>query len=148
MADEYWGKNTMQKSRKSLREKHGDQKFVMIMADRLELQSHKHKEMLIWDIRGWYGGDINKFSIKTEGEVSLKENEVEDAEIQALWSRAVKPFWDIQAGLRYDPEPGGRTYAVLGIEGLAPYWLRLMLRLFSAPGENFYSTWKQNMIYF
>ena len=45
--------------------------------------------------------------------------------MQALWSHAISPFWDVQAGVRYDLEPKGRTHGVLGIQGLAPYWFEV-----------------------
>ncbi|HEX8381568.1 MAG TPA: copper resistance protein B, partial [Allosphingosinicella sp.] len=45
---------------------------------------------------------------------------------QALWSRAINPWWNLQAGVRYDfrPDPE-RAHLVLGIEGLAPYWFEI-----------------------
>ena len=45
--------------------------------------------------------------------------------MQALWSRAISPFWDLQAGVRYDLEPKGRTHAAIGVQGLAPYWFEV-----------------------
>ena len=83
------------------------------------------EEVLVFDGQGWYGGDINKLWIKAEAEYSFEEDELEDAEIQALWSRAIAPYFDVQAGLRYDLEPKGRTHAVIGLQGLAPYWFEV-----------------------
>ena len=35
----------------------------------------------------------------------------------------ISPFFGAQAGIRYDTNPGAdRAFAVLGIQGLAPYW--------------------------
>ncbi|MFN3961326.1 MAG: copper resistance protein B, partial [Parvularculaceae bacterium] len=43
-----------------------------------------------------------------------------------LWSRPIARYFDVQAGLRHDFEPGpSRTYAVAGIQGLAPYWFEV-----------------------
>ncbi len=43
--------------------------------------------------------------------------------MQVLYSRFIAPFWDLQAGVRYDFRPNpSRSFAVLGVEGLAPYW--------------------------
>jgi copper resistance protein B len=51
---------------------------------------------------------------------------VEDAEIQALYSRAIGPYFNLQAGIRYDFKPNpSRTYATIGFEGLAPYWFEV-----------------------
>jgi len=125
MADKYWGAEEMAKSRESVQAANGDQKNIMIMGERLEWQDTGGDGSLLWDAQGWYGGDVNKLWIKTEGEISLEEDEIEDAEIQALYSRAISSFWDLQAGIRYDLEPKGRTHAVLGVQGLAPYWFEI-----------------------
>ena len=39
----------------------------------------------------------------------------------ALWSRAIAPFFDFQAGVRQDLTGPERTHAVIGIQGLMPY---------------------------
>ena len=51
--------------------------------------------------------------------------DTDDAEIQALYSRAIAPFWDVQAGLRYDIEPDGVAHGVVALNGLAPYWFEV-----------------------
>lgn len=78
-----------------------------------------------WDVQGWVGGDYNKLWLKTEGE-RVNGSGVESAEVQLLYSRLIADFWDFQAGLRYDfkPEPE-RSFAVMGVEGLAPYWFEI-----------------------
>lgn len=124
-ADEYYDKDEMAAARDAVLQGHGAGVHSFVMADRFELQLGEDEEALVWDAQGWYGGDINKLWIKTEGEVSLSEDEIEEVEIQALWSRAISPNFDLQAGLRYDFEPGGRTHAVVGVQGLAPYWFEI-----------------------
>jgi copper resistance protein B len=37
----------------------------------------------------------------------------------------VGPYFDLQAGVRYDLAPKGRGYATVGFEGLAPYWIKV-----------------------
>lgn len=46
--------------------------------------------------------------------------------MQALWSHAITPWFDVQAGARYDfrPEPE-RGHLVLGLQGLAPYFFEI-----------------------
>src|SRR3546814_8849949 len=73
-------------------------------SDLLEARIHDGRDGYLWDAQGWYGGDINKLWIKTEGEGSFGEK-LEEAEVQALWSRAITPWFDVQAGLRYDFRP-------------------------------------------
>ncbi len=73
-----------------------------------------------WDGEAWYGGDINRFVAKTEGEGTFGKG-IESAEVQALYSRTIGPYWNLQGGIRYDFKPNpSRTYATFGIEGLAP----------------------------
>jgi len=72
-----------------------------------------------WDFDGWYGTDENKLWLKSEGENS--DGTLEQAEFWALYSRNVATFWDVQAGVRHDTQPVSTSYAVLGINGLAPY---------------------------
>lgn len=120
-ADAYYDPDEMAESRAQVQHHAGGQTNWFAMADRFELQSTDDEDALVWDAQGWIGGDINKLFVKTEGDYSFDESQVEDAEIQALWSRAVSTYWDVQAGLRYDIEPEGRAHAVAGVQGLAPY---------------------------
>lgn len=81
-----------------------------------------------WDAEGWVGGDRHKFWWKTEGE--LNGPRLEQAEVQALYSRNVWTYFDAQVGLRTDFEPDSRAYAVVGIQGLAPYFIESELHAF------------------
>lgn len=73
-----------------------------------------------WEGEGWYGGDLSRFWIKSEGSVATSSATLEEAEVQGLYSRAVSAFFDLQAGIRYDFDPTSRGWATVGIEGLAP----------------------------
>lgn len=77
------------------------------------------EDVFRWDGEAWIGGDINKLWFKSEGDIA--GGETEEAEIQALWSRNIGAFWDLQAGVRVDLEPETTTYLALGVQGLAPY---------------------------
>jgi len=81
-----------------------------------------------WELDGWYGGDYNKLWLKSEGEIH--KSTVEDAEVQALYSRNIHNFWDAQVGIRHDIEPDATTYAVIGVNGLAPYFFETEAHLF------------------
>ena len=83
-----------------------------------------------WDGEAWLGGDINRLVLKSEGGGAFSSG-VDSAEIQALYSRAIGPYWNVQAGVRHDFQPNpSRTYATIGIEGLAPYWFEVEGALF------------------
>lgn len=55
---------------------------------------------------------------------------VDDVEIQALYSRAIAPFFDLQAGVRQDLTGPNTTYAVVGIQGLVPFMFEVDGALF------------------
>ena len=97
-----------------------DEIHTFVLVDRFEYRVNDGPNTLNWDAEGWIGGDYDKLWIKTEGEKVL-DGGVEHAEVQVLYSRLISPFWDLQAGIRYDPEPDPtRGFAVFGIQGLAP----------------------------
>ena len=101
---------------------HGAATLSYVEGERFEYQSNGGDPVFLWDAQGFYGGDLNKIWIKTEGEYDLNADEFEEAEVQALYSRAVGSFWDFQAGVRHDFAPfDDRTYGVVGLQGLAPY---------------------------
>lgn len=103
---------------------HGSDRLLFTLIDRLEgVWPAEGEEALLWDAEGWWGGDINKVWWKSEGEA--EDGDIGDAELQLLLSRAVRPYWDVQAGVRQDLVPDGRTYGVLGLQGLAPYWFEI-----------------------
>jgi len=110
--------------------------FFFFQADRFEYRAQDGDDSLNWDAQGWYGGDTDKLWLKTEGEKRIGSN-VDKAEVQLLYSRLMTDFFDVQAGVRYDPEPHPRrSYAVLGIQGLAPYYFETDAALFlSNKGE-------------
>ena len=115
----------MADAREELRKSHGEMKTSKVMIDELEYRARGGRDGYAWDAQAWYGGDIDKLWLKSEGEGSLGRSP-EGAEVQALWSRAVSPFFDLQLGLRHDfrPDPE-RTYLVAGVQGLAPYWFEV-----------------------
>jgi copper resistance protein B len=95
--------------------------ITYVSVDRLEAQLRDADDVLIWDAEAWIGGDLNKLWFKTEGE-DVDDEGLEQAELQLLYSRAIAAFWDVQAGLRHDLRPNpSKTYAVIGLQGLAPY---------------------------
>jgi len=99
--------------------------FYFFQADELEYRANDDQDTFNWDAQGWVGGDFNKLWLKSEGEQPI-DGRLEEAEIQALYSRNISDFFDAQVGVRYDfaPDPE-RTFAVIGIEGLAPYFFEI-----------------------
>jgi copper resistance protein B len=61
---------------------------------------------------------------------------VESAELQALYSRAIGVYTDLQVGMRQDFNPGRATYATVGVESLLPYWFEVEAAAFvSSKGQ-------------
>ena len=124
-ADQLFDSAKMAAARSQLYVEHGNIRTTAVIIDQLEATFGDDEEGYGWDAQGWTGGDINRFWWKSEGEGTF-DGEVEEAEIQALYSRAFRPFFDFQTGLRqtYRPE-GDRTDLVVGVQGLAPYWFEI-----------------------
>ena len=122
-ADLIFGADAMAASRRTLLRENGDVRITAVIIDRLETGFGDGDETWLWDVQGWSGGDINRFWWKSEGEGDF-DGGLEEAELQALYSRAVTPFWDVQAGVRHDfrPDREDTTHLVLGLQGLAPHW--------------------------
>ena len=96
--------------------------------DRLEYSIPENgKDAMVWDFQGWYGSDVNRMYVKSEGENI--QGDGEDAEFESLellYSRLIADFWELQGGVGYQ---GGvfsddheeRTYGVVGLQGVMPY---------------------------
>lgn len=130
-ADSIWGADSMAPSRRQLARDNGGMSVGMVLIERLEARfaADGGEGGYLWDAQAFYGGDINRFVIKTEGEGELA-GLIDDAEIQALYSRAIGPFFDLQAGVRFDVEPDTRSHLVVGVQGLAPYMFHIDSALF------------------
>lgn len=129
-ADAIFDPADMARSRETLRREHGAFTGSMILFDLAEYQAREGGDGYRWEAEAWFGGDIDRLLVKTEGDGTFGEP-LESAELQLLYSRAVAPYWNAHAGIRQDfrPEPA-RTYAVVGIEGVAPYWFHLSGQVF------------------
>lgn len=124
-ADRIWGAEAMAASRAQVTHEHGGGSFSQVMLNIAEVQARKGRDGYRWDGEAWFGGDIDRLVIKTEGEGAFSGT-AEDAEIDALYSRAVGPYFNLQAGVRQDLGSGpNRTHAAIGLEGLAPYWFEV-----------------------
>ncbi len=129
-AEAYYSPAEMARSRAAMLKENGGMTFSQLMLDRLEYRLGKGADGYHWEGEGWIGGDINRLAFKTEGEGEIG-GPLESAEVQALYSRAIDPWFNLEAGVRHDirPDPQ-RSYAVIGIEGLAPYWFEVGAQAF------------------
>lgn len=95
-----------------------------LLIDQFETRVHDGRDGYFLNMEGWYGGDINKIWLKSEVEGEYGHNP-EQAEFQALWSHAINPWFNFQTGVRLDAQPDASGHLVLGVEGLAPYWIEV-----------------------
>ncbi len=127
-ADRFFGVDDMNRARGILRDEHGGALTYKIMGDMIEYRSQDGEDGYAWNGEAWFGGDIDRFVVKTEGEGG---DEIESAEVQALYSRAWDHVTDLQIGIRHDIEPNpSRTYLALGFETVLPYWFEVEGALF------------------
>lgn len=95
-----------------------------VLFNQLEWQIGDGADGLSWDNTGWIGGDVNRFWFRTEGE--SEGGELGGVEAHALYGRAIARWWDLVAGVRQDVREGpARTWAAIGLQGLAPYWFEV-----------------------
>jgi copper resistance protein B len=105
-----------------------DPLLAKVMLDQLE-RGVDPQDATQFSAQAWLGYDLNKLWLKTEGEY-LNSDE-QDLEIQALYSRPIAPYWDIQLGVKTDIKPSPtRNWAVIGVQGLAPYFFDIDAALF------------------
>lgn len=109
--------------------------FYWVGIDQLEWRGNDGPDEFRWDLQGWWGTDGNKLWVKSEGTQTTSGTSNGDAEAQLLYSRMIASYWDAQIGVRQDFLFGSgpdreRTFAVLGLQGLAPYWFEVEPSLF------------------
>ncbi len=97
-----------------------------LLMDRLEMHPAE-ENIVVWDASAYIGKDLDKLYFYSEGAKSSDESESEN---EVVYSRAVTPFWDLQAGLEYDKADGDdKSWGVVAVQGLAPYFIETRARL-------------------
>ncbi len=116
--------------------------FVHVLLNQFEGRTNGPDNELKWDGEGWIGTDTNRLWLKSEG--FRNDGTVSDGEHEALYDRPIPHmrYFDAQVGVRADLDSGPtRTWAAVGIEGLAPYRFQFAPTLYIRGGGqlNFYS---------
>ena len=129
-ADAFYDPADLALSRTMMAKEMGGATFYMVLFNLAEFQAHKGANSYRWEGEAWFGGDLNRFVVKSEGRGDFR-GKTGEAEVQALYSRAISPYFNLQGGVRYDIRPTpSRGYATIGIEGLAPYMFKVGGALF------------------
>lgn len=110
-----------------------DPLLTKVFIDRIEWLPEADADAFVWDVESWAGYDLNKVWLKTDGEVH--DGDVEEAQVQLLYGRAVAPYWDAQVGWRHDFKPGEeQDWLAVSLTGLVPFFFETEIALF-ADGE-------------
>lgn len=105
-----------------------DPLLTSVMIDQLEKGVQSGDATRV-NAQAWLGYDLNKLWLKVDSEYTNSDEQ--DLEIQALYSHAIAPYWNVQMGVRQDTKPTPtRHWAVLGVQGLAPYFFDIDAALF------------------
>ena len=100
-----------------------DAAFGMVLLDQLEWREIDDADAQVWELQAWYGTDYNKLWLETEGERVDGEAE---GRVELMWDRIISSWWSLQGGVRQDFGEGpSRTWADIGIQGLAPYFFEI-----------------------
>ena len=106
--------------------------FWGVQFEELEYRySDDDEELGVWNADVFYGTDDLKVRWLTKGEYAIAEQAYEGLENQLVGQVPISDFFDAKAGVRFDtPEGPDRTYAVLGVTGLAPQWFEVDANLY------------------
>lgn len=105
----------------SMAAKGGDPIITKVMIDQLEVRDDSGETITVLEGQTWIGKDLNKLWIKLDSD--YESSDEYESELQLLYSKAIAPYWDLQMGLRSDnSKDDSNGFAVLGIQGLAPYY--------------------------
>ena len=95
-----------------------------VLLDQFEWRDVGAQPAAVWQGEAWYGGDYDKLWLRTEGSAPPVSPKMR---VSSCCGTASSPGGgNLQAGAREDFGNGpSRTWAALGIRGLAPYWFHI-----------------------
>jgi len=103
---------------------HEDPFNSFVLIDRLEAAEAHGAERLDWDVEAWVGRSLRRVWLRSKGE--HLGGATAHADVELFAGIAIARWWEIVAGARHDFEPNpSRTWAALGVQGLAPYGFEL-----------------------
>ena len=99
---------------------HGTRPHAYWLLDRLEVDDGDHGRGTAWEGSAWIGGDVQRLWLRSEGHA--RDGRLERGDLEALYGRGVRAWWDVLAGVRHeDGEGPSRTWAAFGVQGMAPF---------------------------
>jgi copper resistance protein B len=112
-----------------------NQIFSHILLDQFEGRTNGPDNELRWDGEAWIGTDMNRLRLKSEG--ISNNSTVSDGDHEALYEHPIPHtrYFNAQVGVRADLDSDpSRTWAAIGIEGLAPYYFEFAPTLYIRDG--------------
>jgi len=115
----------------------GDDPLLTKLMSELEYLPNEDDGVLEWDVDAWVGRDLQKVWLKSSGEFA--NSEIEEANLELVYSRAVFSTWDQQFGIRHDfksdqdhSDQGSkaRNWVSFGYIGTATYFVDVDARVF------------------
>ena len=111
--------------------------YAHALLEQLEYRAAGSDSVSRWDGEAWIGTDTNRLWIRSEG-VLDRHGDVQDGQHELLYDRPVTSYWDLQVGVRTDLDSAPeRTWAAVGVEGLAPYFLHVSGTAYARGGGHF-----------
>ncbi|WP_254459236.1 copper resistance protein B [Xanthomonas sacchari] len=112
---------------------HGASRTGYLLVDRLEGWDNAHGSGQAWEARGWYGGDIDRLWLRSDGE--REGGRTTASTLELAYGRAISPWWDVLVGGKQAFAPGrARTSAAFGVQGMAPYKFEVSAMLYVGEG--------------
>lgn len=98
---------------------HDDSIKSYILFNRLEAWNADPGTGMAWEGQAWFGTDLNRLWLRSEGE--RVDGNTESADLEVLYGRSIARWWDLVAGVRHDFKPGAsQDFVAIGVMGLAP----------------------------
>lgn len=108
-----------------------DDLFTLVLVDELEYRVRDGSDVVTWEGQARVSNDDHAAALKSRGAYKLNDDVFDEAEFQLLYLRPFDEFVNLEVGVRHDIEPKpSRTFAVLGLNGLAPQWFEFDASLF------------------
>ena len=121
---------------------HDDTAYGQVMFERLEYQAGDDEDVVLWDLQAWYGGDLHRVWLETEGEDVVDGGEGGELEnLDIGYSYRFDRFWDARVGVGHQQTWGPgldreRASVLIGVQGLAPFWFEMDANLrFTEDGD-------------
>ena len=106
-----------------------DPLLMKVMVDQFEKRHTDGHDPWVLEADAWIGWDLHKAWFKIDAE--QEDGKLEEFELQALYSRAIDPYWDVQIGWKHDNKPKpDKDWLAIGFKGLAPYWIEVDIAAF------------------